>query len=296
MTGAKIIADSISPDGIRVTTMQITMHRFVLAEFNTHRVFSRNFRSSRAVPVKKLLEEVRTNPAMPVFWGKNQPGMQANEEMDDKELGMDSWRLAAKSAARHAEDMMELGVHKQVANRVLEPYLFVHGVVTSTRWKNFFGLRQHPDAQPEIRVLADAMATAFEDSTPRFLPLGEWHLPYIRQEDFATASDFKSELSDEEIVRRMSVSRCARVSYRVFEDDRVPTPEEDLQTYDKLLGSQPVHASPSEHQATPDILIGATTEFPKWQNEHLHGNLHGFVQLRKTIYGEDSAPSEIWSV
>lgn len=257
MTEAKIIADSISEAGARITTMQIKFHRFVLAEFNTHRMFSRNFSSSRAIPTKKLLEQVRNEPAEPVWWGKNQAGMQANEELDSaaKARANVQWRWAAYQAANMAEQLAEIGAHKQIVNRIIEPFMWVEGIVTSTDWDNFFELRCHPDAQPEIQALAYAMREARGASNPRLLKTGEWHLPYITEEE---CQDFKLLTSGAmyphggpisfDIPAKISAARCCRVSY-LKHDGTSPDTKEDLALFDKLAGGVPIHASPLEHQA-----------------------------------------------
>lgn len=282
---AKVIADSISPHGIRLTTMQVTMHRYVLAEFNTHRQFSRSFRSSRAVPVAKLLEEVRTDPAMPIAWLRNKPGMQATEPMDDVDVKLTrgTWLRAANNAADAAESLATLGLHKQWANRGLEPYLYVHGVVTATEWANFFALRRHKDAQPEMRALADAMWEAREASTPAILSQGQWHLPYFNYEiDRQPLDDMGiNKIPDlREAMIKLSVARCARVSYLTFEG-KPPNVEEDLKLYDRLVGSEPLHASPAEHQATPDEQLNGF-----WMHQHQHGNFVDWRQYRKFLPGE----------
>lgn len=278
---ATVIADSVGQHAPRLTTVQVTLHRFLLAELNTHRKFSRNFRSSRAVPVKKLLEEVRTNPAMPLHWGANQKGMQASTTCDNlvgcysddfgtwEDLSpQDAWLAASRKAADMAEAFSEAGYHKQIVNRLLEPFLWVHGVITSTQWSNFFALRCHPDAQPEMRALAEAIRDAIQGSTPTLLKPGYWHLPYI-------GDDFSLNQHD---VRAVSVARCARVSY-LTQDGRTPTLAEDLELYDRLLSAVPLHASPAEHQATPfgenvaSNPLGANFG-PRW------------VQYRKTLPGE----------
>ena len=150
MIEAKVILDSVSPAGKRITTLQLKYHRFIHSEFMTHRAFSRNSMSSRAVPVAKMIEQVRNDPAMPVHWGKNQPGMQARDDLTGEALinAQMAWRGAAAKAADSAQLMMDNGLAKQVANRILEPFQWMHTVVTATEWDNFFALRCHPDAQP----------------------------------------------------------------------------------------------------------------------------------------------------
>jgi len=261
---ARVIEDSISPGGVRLTTLQLRYPRFIHAEFMTHRVFSRNASSSRAIPVAKMIEQVRTNPAMPVHWGKNQPGMQASAEMQGQELEtmMRAWQQAAREAAATAEFMEKHGLHKQVANRILEPFQFISVIVTATEWDNFFALRAHPDAQPEIQALAIVMKTAMEQSTPKALKHGVWHLPYVQ--------DQEREQLDIETLLKASAARCARVSY-LTHDGENPTIEKDIALYDRLVGSVPLHASPIEHQASP---IGAD----QWS-----GNFRGWQQYRKIV-------------
>lgn len=285
---AKIIEDSISAEGKRLTTMQLTYPRFIHAEFMTHRVFSRNASSSRAIPVAKMIEQVRTNPAMPVHWGKNQPGMQAHEAFTGKDAAAceKAWRVAASNAAGVAEAMNTFGLHKQVANRILEPFQWIHVIVTATEWENFFQLRVHPDAQPEIRVLAELMLMAMSTSTPKLLKEGEWHLPYITQDE-RNDSYF---IAHPEKLCAISAARCARVSY-LLHDGSVPDLKKDLALYDRLVGSVPLHASPVEHQATPDKFVeqysGNTDDQPDmaeyWDQPAMHGNFVGWQQFRKTV-------------
>lgn len=265
MITAKVIEDSTCEAGVRLTTLQIRFQRFILPEFNTHRVFSRNFSSSRAIPVKKMLEMVRNEPAMPVHWGANQPGMQARAELADeeREMAQSSWKLAANLAADSAEALAGLGLHKQVANRVLEPFLWVSGVVTATEWDNFFALRDHPDAQPEIRALAQEMAFAMCKSEPTFREYGEWHLPYVSRQE-------RQDLSIE-VQLKVSSARCARVSY-LNHDGTNPDIEKDIDLHDKLVGANPPHMSPVEHQAQ------AGDSPNSW-----YGNFRCWKQYRKNL-------------
>ena len=164
MIEAKIIADSINSLGHRITTMQLKYPRFIHSEFLTHRVFSRNASSSRAIPVAKMIDQVWNDPAMPVHWGQNKSGMQAEQEIQHVMHAKDLWFQASKSAAELAQRMNEIGLHKQVVNRILEPFQWIHVVVTATEWDNFFELRNHPAAQPEIQELAQQMQAAMEQS------------------------------------------------------------------------------------------------------------------------------------
>ena len=272
MIEAKIIADSISESGKRITTMQIKFHRFILPEFNTHRVFSRNFSSSRAIPTKKLLEQVRNDPATPVHWGANQAGMQAEHELEGDALknAKFAWKRAAESAAMMAETMAEVGAHKQIVNRIIEPYIWANGIVTSTEWDNWDLLRAHPDAQPEIHELALRMQEARANSTPRILQAGEWHLPYITEEE---RNDPFYEIEANKLsnmLAKISAARCCRVSY-LKHDGTAANVDEDLALFMRLAGAEPLHASPLEHQATPS----------SYNEKHLWGNLHGWTQYRK---------------
>lgn len=294
---AQVVELSLSPclDSKPLVTLQLCYPRFIHSEFMTHRVFSRNASSSRAIPVAKMLDQVRMNPAMPIHWGKNQPGMQAFEEcselvelkfFEEFENPSDvplftlekravvneaAWRYAAKAAADFAEAMSKAGYHKQVVNRILEPFQFIHVIVTATEWHNFFELRDHPDAQPEIRELASVMKAAIDAARPRMLNLGEWHLPYV------TAME-RSYYNNDSLLK-LSAARCARVSY-LNHDGTVPDPGKDFALFDRLVGSTPLHASPIEHQATPD-RFDCPDSPAAWANPHLHGNFDGWVQHRK---------------
>ena len=73
MIKAEIIADSLSPQGHRLTTFICVFPRIVLAEFNTHRMLSRNSASSRAIPFNKMLEMVKTNPFIPFIVATSVP-------------------------------------------------------------------------------------------------------------------------------------------------------------------------------------------------------------------------------
>jgi thymidylate synthase ThyX len=297
---ANIIADSISPEGIRLTTMQLRYPRFIHAEFMTHRMFSRNASSSRAIPVARMIEDLRRDPAMPVYWGSHQAGMQAGEELneDDQWHCSEVWFAARDNAISAAKAMIDAGLHKQIANRILEPWAHINVVVTATDWANFFALRAHPDAQPEIKALALEMLNAMAGSQPIHLNPGEWHLPYISAQDWsAVRGYFTTKNPNEEpthdnlrdTLLPVSVARCARVSY-LTHDGRQTSIEEDIALYDRLVGSQPLHASPAEHQATPDVQRTVNDNgfyHQEWDNPHQWGNFRGWIQYRKTLAGEN---------
>jgi hypothetical protein len=304
MISAQVIADSISPQGIRLTTFQLRYPRFIHAEFMTHRMFSRNASSSRAVPVKRLIEDVSHDPAIPVYWGKNQPGMQAKEELNVAHIiaAKDTWNGALDAAVEHANDLARLGAHKQIVNRILEPFAHINVVCTATDYENFYALRRHEDAQPEIKALADAMWEAQQASTPICLNPGDWHLPYInftKGEDTWQALQHckrgritRDEPSWDEIISvllKVSVARCARVSY-LTHDGRQTTVEEDIALYERLVSASPGHMSPAEHQATPDEWFDGGPDSsldPHWFRPEQSGNFRpGWIQLRKTLPGE----------
>jgi hypothetical protein len=315
---AKMIAGSVSPEGIKLTTMQLRYPRFIHAELMTHRVFSRNASSSRAIPVERLIQDIINDTAMPIHWGKNQKGMQADEEcattidLSDTLWGDQygyaknhtAWLLARDQAIDMARAFSEAGYHKQIVNRLLEPFSHINVLVTSTEWKNWFGLRAHPDAQPEIQELARCMAIAMATGIWQPLAPGEWHLPYVDfynviggSEDLSQMDQYaiEHELDLIDVARRVSVARCARVSY-LTHDGAKPSIKADLALYDQLVGSHPIHASPAEHQATPDTqhIVVDASEGPsarkavkKWDNWHLHGNFKGWIQHRKTLPNEN---------
>lgn len=267
-----IIADSISEHGKRITTFQLKYWLPMHAEFMTHRAFGRNAASNRAIPIAKIIKQVWNNPAYPIWWGKNQSGMQAKEQLSFLRIKACrfAWKWSGRMMCAVVYSLMKLGLHKQTANRLLMPWQFMHVVVTSTDYGNFFELRCHEDAQPEIYAFACRMRQLMKLSKPKQLEHGEWHLPYIREDE--------REAWDEELLKDVSAARCCRVSYLNHQGQR-STVEKDLALCDRLVGSRPLHASPFEHQATPDI---ATSEGEYLQPE-LHGNLNGWVQNRKLV-------------
>lgn len=237
---AKILADSVSPEACRLTTFEITFPRFVLAEFNTHRMLSRNSASSRAIPVEKRIAMVEADPFVPEAFGKNQKGMQAGAALDEGEASHARaiWLAAASHAVTQARGLAGLGVHKQLANRLLEPFLWHTVIVTATEWSNFFALRCHKDAQPEIRKIAEWMRSLHEEGTPQLVDFGDEHLPMI------DADEALEEIHCSEVAL-VSIGRCARVSYLTHDGRR--DPKEDVALAKRLAASG--HLSPFEHAA-----------------------------------------------
>lgn len=272
---AKVIADSVSAAGKRIVTLELCYQRFIHSEVMTHRVFSRNAMSSRAIPVAKMIEQVRSQPAMPLHWGANRPGMRAHEEVKDKEMAADLWCRAAACAADIADQMNAIGLHKQVANRILEPFQWMRTIVTATEWDNFFELRDHEDAEPNFQNLARLMREAVAASTPVkresprdwTLPAEHcWHLPYVTAEE--------RRLVNVDLLPKISAARCARVSY-LTHDGENPDLVKDLLLFERLVGSEPMHASPIEHQAVPFD----STYYPS-------RNFRGWKQFRETYEHE----------
>lgn len=276
---AKIIEDSISPGSVRLTTFQLTYPRYIHAELMTHRVFSRNASSSRAIPTAKLVENSLRDMVYPIAWGLNQAGMQSQiQELsaEDKIRAEHIWHQMALFCAQGVRDLADLGpvnpatgkpfgLHKQWANRPLEWFGNITVVLTSTEWENWYNLRNHELAQPEIHHLAELMLAAQDSSIPYYCEDDVWHLPYITDEERCEHA------WNTKLLLKMSVARCARVSY-LTQDGKVPSIEKDIELYERLVGSQPIHASPTEHQARPGSDDCAYS-----------GNFRGWIQHRKLI-------------
>lgn len=319
---ASVVTDSVSRDPERLTSFLTRSPKFTHAEMCRHRAFSLCVSSSRAIPTKRYLEIVRSDGerAEPAFWGAEQKGMSPGEELRDYPTVSDwkneksayvspkveaqiAWTRAAMNAAHEAEKMVALGVHKSIANRLLDPFVPVNVLVTSCEagLLNWFGLRLDRAADPTIRALAEAMWVAWNESRPQTLLPGEWHLLFVDEE---TENELKGRANDEhrqlkligkswlDEARKVSAARCARLSYMSYETGKRSTIEEDLALYDRLLGSRPIHASPAEHQATPDtwsreLVDPARNYFQEgWRHPELHGNLPGWIQHRKTLPDE----------
>ncbi|HEY0395309.1 MAG TPA: FAD-dependent thymidylate synthase [Candidatus Elarobacter sp.] len=268
---ARVLLDSISPAGVRLTTMEVRYPRFIHSELLTHRTLSRNAGSSRALPIRKMIDAVREEPAMPLWWGKNQSGMQARAEIDAaaRELAEREWRRALEDALAHAERLAsnDINLHKQLVNRILEPFAWITVIVTATEWANFFAQRTHEDAQPELKHIAELMLAAYRASRPAPVETGEWHTPLIQSDEEATLPL--------ELRLKLSVARCARVSYLSHFGTRDHA--KDLELYERLLGGGANgHWSPFEHVATPLPSAGAAS-----------GNFRGWKQYRKLFAQEN---------
>lgn len=314
---AKVVCDSISREAIRITTVEIKQPRIIHSEFMTHRALSKNASSSRAIPNKRMLQNILDDPARPVRFGANQPGMQDKgaEHTEPVEFynpyteeyvvleARDAWDYGLALMANISAGFAEAGYHKQIANRLVETWSHITLVVTATEWDNFFLLRDHEDADPTIAEVARAVKVAMAESQPKHLKPGQWHLPYADDLDTEQVANLavrdkfyegdpyvaidQKEL-DAELVR-ISAARCARVSY-LNHEGKVPEYHEDNTLFLRLMGSQPFHATPTEHQATPDeyreqFYNGYITK--KWTFPEQHGNFYGWRQYRKMIHGEN---------
>jgi hypothetical protein len=296
---AKIVADSIAArSGKRLTSMLLRYPRPIHAELMTHRVFSRNASSSRAIPVERLIQQVIDDPFVPIHWGKNQPGMQAHEETSTPVIVFDdaprftregAWLAARDEAVRFARAFAAAGYHKQIVNRLLEPFAHITVLVSSTEWDNWFALRNHPDAEPHIQLLAQEMLQVLGRSTPRELGPTEWHLPFADGE--STAEEVRKYLREAlqrrvsgreltEGLLKVSAARCARTSYDRHDGSRSVIAE-DVALHDKLVVAKPAHASPVEHQARPDSFSrrGPGGDV-RWHHPRYHGNFVGWCQYR----------------
>jgi thymidylate synthase ThyX len=310
---AKIIKDSINgANNCRLTTFVLVFPRFINAEILRHRMLSFNSASSRAIPSKKIIQDILDNTAMPEFWGANEKGMQSYSELDDvvksiyshtenssgglsdetpiyitpKTAAKKEWIKARDRAIKSARLLSEeINLHKQIANRILEPWHNITLIVSGTEWENFFALRAHKDAQPEFRVLAELMLEAYNKSIPEIKnPVAErfnildipslkinannWHIPF---------EDKMPEGINKEEKLKIAVARCARISYLTQEG--VIDKEKDFDLFNRLNSSG--HFSPTEHIAFP-------LEEPK-----MVGNFKGWFQYRKILPNETKIDSRI---
>ena len=309
---AKVICDSISEDGVRLTTFELEYPRFIHSELMTHRMLSKNSSSSRAIPVSKMIGQIEDNMALPLYWGKNKSGMQAVEEVSkfDECKSVLSWERSFNYIKDRVNDMLSVDLHKQIPNRLLEPFQMMKVVITGTDWENFFNLRIHPDAQPEICMLAYKIYEAMQQSKSQKLLQGQYHLPYVcnsyelSEEGFpildtlAYCTEDNKLLSLEEAIK-ISAASCASVSYRT----EGMTLDKAEKIFDMLIKAEVIHSSPFEHIATPIIEKELVFEWEwrdgveyresdYWQGGVTHrnkqgqlcsGNFRGWVQFRHLL-------------
>jgi thymidylate synthase ThyX len=262
---AKVICDSINTSGDRLTTFVLTYHRMIHSEFMTHRILSKNSSSSRAIPVEKMIALVEGQEVYPLHWGKNQKGMSARQELssDYQIAAKKTWDSAREKAIAYAKELAEIGVHKQVVNRLLEPFSTITVICSGTEYQNFFNQRCHPDAQPEIKALAEEMHKAYYDSTPKLLLKDEWHIPFVDDMD-------TNIINCTQDLIRIAIGRCARVSYLNHAGDR--SIKADIELFFRLLNANPPHLSPFEHVA---IAL---------PNSEKRANFKGFESYRYQLF------------
>jgi hypothetical protein len=308
---ADILADSISPDGIRLTTFWVTFPRFILAEVNTHRMFSRNSNSSRAIPPERQIEKVRTNPFIPETFNSRVKGMGVGDALDEEKTkdARSAWVAAATAATITAQRLIDIGIDKSRINRLLEPFLWHSAIITSTEWSNYNALRNHPDAQPEFQILARMMCDALANNTPVNLDYGMWHLPGLTDGELKTLCAARNGSADEamaaiEFWKMVSAGRLAKwTSYDKMDEQDLP--DVAYARAVKLICS--FHLSPTEHQARPfsvaeresvDTLKNMMrmwqqhdVSVPEWMIKQVDfcGNFEGWVQFRKEIPFEHNA-------
>ncbi len=324
---AEIIADSLSPDGNRLTSFVVQFPRIVLAEFNTHRMLSRNSASSRAVPFDKMMQRVMSNPFIPLAWQKDHKGMQGTEyHTIEKHISLfkGNWLKARDNAVNSARDLSNgifeskgfgapkdktaEGITKQIVNRLLEPFMYHTAIVTASEWQNFFALRAHPMAEIHIANLAEKMLNAYNESAPKNLKPGEWHIPFGDKMDDEKVDKVASEWSKEYQGQfmgakiKIATARCARVSYINYEgkDDY----EADIKLHDTL--SRSGHWSCFEHCARvmddKELESYISTNYTDSKNPDNWsgqmetgwlGNFRGFIQYRKMFASENAKDSRV---
>ena len=279
MIKAKIVQDSSLPTGERLITFNLKYGRIIHSELLRHRAASHSVKSSRAIPTKKYRKEAKTNPYIPVKFGTNQKGMQAGKQTTATvSFGKKIWKMSAGFACLAHSMMEKANIHKEVANRILEPYVWVEETLTIEHdaLLEIAALRIHPDAQEDIRKVVEEMMYEVENSTPLILDENQWHVPYVIRQVNGNITykdnDGKNLTLDEAII--CSAARCARSSY-ANHDNSTTTYQNDQGLANKLIGSTPMHLSPFEHQARPFLNTEEKYEYSS--------NFRHFFQQRKAI-------------
>ena len=320
---ATVVADSVNPQGDRLTSLLITFPRILLSEVNTHRMLSKNTSSSRAIPFEKMVQAVQNNPFIPIVWQKEHKGMQGSEYIsDERELShvINEWNRAKKQAIQNAEDLHDRGVTKQLCNRLLEPFMWTTMLITGSKegWNNFFNLRcpqyqtpvsqtiepqkswkdlmdnhsnpvnekilednkdnilfklQHNKGQAEIHMmmLSEKIYDAVNESTPKQLIAGEWHIPFednidlkklesiitfkplstngsnINTQEYNTKITLENMKNISEARVKISTAMAARTSYTVVGEEKGIDYAKMIELHDRLITQDPPHSSPMEH-------------------------------------------------
>ena len=285
ISATSVLSSKHALTGDRLDTLLLRYPRCIHSEFMTHRVFSRNAASSRAIPVAKLIEDVEADPFIPLVWTKNQPGMQGREVLNTnaEAIARNAWDDARSDAISHAKHLAAAGAHKQIVNRILEPFAHITVLVSGTTWANFLALRDHPDAEPHIQLLAREVRRALDEATVHELAPGMWHLPFTQAADWLAVENGDDSYSDEvEKLKILSVARCASTSYKTVEGFDM-TLEKAAGIFEKLAKADPIHASPFEHVAQADDVVFGQ----EWDHPFDHRNFTGFRQLRALIEQEE---------
>lgn len=303
----KILADSVNLAGVRLVTWELTYPRFVHAELMTHRRFSRSSASLRAIPVKKMLARIENDPVIPIKWLKNQAGMQGFEELNaetgsffccrsqgDGEKILDLaditassqdsegdvaervWRRAARESVAAAQALDMLGVHKGIVNRLVEPWMWITIIMSTTHHANWFALRDHPMAEIHLQKFAAEMHAQYWNARPKYVRPGAVHTPLMEDMGKLVGEGFS-----EDDLTKIAVGRCARVSY--LNHDGVRDPREDIALHDKLRSASPPHMAPFEHVAT------------SMADSKVYGNFHGWKQIRHELPNEAGPPEPLFT-
>jgi hypothetical protein len=288
MYKADVLLDSQSPDGIRLTTLEVEYPHAIHKDFMTHRMLSRNFLSFRAWPPEKVIEKAENDPFVPAVFKKRNQGMEPGEALEDQDEARQLWFDHLKHAIKTARAMLKNNISKDQINFVLQDFSWIRGIISATEWGNLLALRTAPNVRPEVRRMGIMMAKALAVSTPNSLGYDDWHAPFT--DDI--------EKDDWEQVKKISTGRGARVSYLTHHGVRDPLA--DISLHDGLFTDY--HMSPFEHVARPFStfeweairLLQRTTEklrnyIPDNTIDHMNrevefrGNFRGWHQYRKDI-------------
>lgn len=281
---AEVVEHSISEAGHKVVTVSLKYGLFVHAEFLRHRTLTRCVKSNRAIPMKVIRREVLNDPYVPVFFGQNKAGMVANVESSSPRLSKFLWKSARIPACGMHWLMEKVGVHKEVTNRILNPWQWIRETVTATNLDGLYTLRLHEDAQRDIQEIVRVMKEAIDSTEPTLLKHGEYHTPYVDKFRDKTSGEMRYfdnglgyELTVEEAIK-CSAARCARSSYDKH-DGTTATKEVDIPLYEQLIESEPSHESPTEHVCTP-IVMGGMATHTDMECNHYSGNFKWWAQWR----------------
>lgn len=311
---AKVLKDSVSPTGVRLTTLIARFPRFILAELNTHRVLSRNSASSRAIPTERLIQSVKDNPFIPETFNSRIKGMGIGDELnsDESDYAKNTWIRASQDAIHRATILSEIGIDKSRANRILEPFMWHTAIISSTEWDNMMGLRcpdgDSPDkdfpAQWEFQQISILIRDAMKASEPESLEYGQWHIPLIH--GIASDDPYIIDVLDSsdriEIIKKVAARQLARVSF----DTHTQYESVDVAVSKSHDLSSSAHFSPFEHIARPLAYIDTFNKMSEIADKIVMpvsclgdtlrnsmdkmwcGNFRGWIQMRKEFKNEDN--------